>query len=195
MLFELIIGVNPFVLVGITSVFIIGIALLIHIKARRVVKGFITGDDSKLAAMLFSVNASILTLLFSITLFQVRSEFTHIRNSSGAEVSQINDVTRSILNLNVKNQKKLLPVFHDYLDFVLKNEFGFEIERETIRESNEKYDDFRTAVLKMQPANFIEKQFRTHLIYSIKWMKKEGLDCIEKKLIFLRSFICCFLFS
>lgn len=167
MFFKLLLDTNPFLLVLVNSVFIIGIALLIHIRARRLIKGYITGDDTKIASMLFSVNASVMTLIFSITLFQVRSEFAHIRNSSGEEISQINDVKRSISALSKKNQKELAIKFHHYLTFVVENEFDFEISQDQIDESNNRFDDLREAVLRMPPATFVEKQFRNHIISTL----------------------------
>lgn len=170
MFFEFLKEVNPFILLLINSIFVISLALVIHIYARRWVKGYITGDDTKVATMLFSVNASILSLLFSITLFQVRSEFTHITNSSGAEISQIDQFRRSIENLSPKNQRVIIQKFHHYLLWVEEQEFEVEIDQSIIDESHIRFDDLRNTVLRMPPANFVEKQFRNQMLLILEEM-------------------------
>ncbi len=167
---QLLVNTNPFLLMIINSVFVITIALLIHVRARKLIKGYITGDDTKIASMLFSVNASVMTLIFSITLFQVRSEFNHIRNSSGVEISQINDINRSISTLSVKNQKEITLKFHAYLSWLVENEFELTITQDQIDESNKRFDALRNAVLKMPPATYVEKQFRNHIMETIEKM-------------------------
>lgn len=170
MFFEFLRDANPFLLVLFNGIFVVTLALIIHIYARKLVKGFITGDDTKIATMLFSVNASILSLLFSITLFQVRSEFNHITNSLGEEISQIDQFRRSVGDLSPSNQKEIIKKFHHYLIWVEAEEFESSITQSVIDESHLRFDDLRNTVLKMPPATFVEKQFRNQMLKVLEEM-------------------------
>ena len=160
-------NLNVYVVILIISIFTISIALLIHVYGRKLFKNFITGDDKKIATMFFSVNASILSLLFSITLFQVRGEFNHITNSSGQEVSQLDEARRSVFMLSDANQEEVLAHFKNYMVHVVKYEFEINIDRNIVAESNRLFDELRNTVLKIAPNTYHEKQFRNKIIRTL----------------------------
>ena len=169
-MFEWLITSNTFIIILVFGVITVSISLLVYVYARKLIKRYITGDDKKLATMFFSVNASILSLLFSITLFQVRSEHNYIATSLAEELSQLDNVSRNISNLNERNQKKVYPKLHQYLSFMVNKEFNLNITRETVEKSNQLFDDLNNTVMKISATDYEEKQFRNALLRTIDRM-------------------------
>lgn len=169
-MFEFLIKLNFFWIVFVTSIFTVALGLYIHIYSRRIFRQYITGDDKKIGTMLFGVNASVLSLLFSITLFQIRSEFAHISKSSGEEISQIEDIRRSSAMLNEKDKNIVLNNLQDYLDYMIKNEFDVHINHLIIQESNNNFDKLRSSILKISPSTYHEKLFRNQMIKTMEDM-------------------------